>query len=137
MLFNRLLQPDIDLAVMRPNYKTHLSTKDEMRYPLLWIALLSGRIGASLAASTGGDDADDVVKYLLAGADVVMTTSALLRHGPGHMATLLDGLRAWMEAREFGSVSEMRGLMCWLRSRHKANYGRSSYMKMLEAGVRR
>ena len=77
-----------------------LSTPAEIRLPLLWIAILHGRVPASLAASTGVESADEVFKYLLAGADTVMTTSSLLRHGVGHMRTLLDGLSALLAARE-------------------------------------
>ncbi len=135
VLFNRLVQPDIDLARLALDTHIPLSRPEEMRLPLLWIALLAGRVDASLAASTGVEDAGDVVKYLLAGADVVMTTSALLRHGPAHLSTLLEGLRAWMEARDFTSVAELRGLMSWQRSRQKQLYGRPSYIKMLETGA--
>jgi len=92
VLFNRLLEPDIDLLRMTLTDRLELSASNEMRLPLLWIAILSGRTKASLAASTGVCDVDGVVKYLLAGADVVMTTSALLRHGVGYMSTLVSGL---------------------------------------------
>jgi dihydroorotate dehydrogenase (fumarate) len=135
VLFNRLLQPDFDLMTLQMVEGIHLSAPDEISLPLSWIALLAGRTGASLAASTGVETDDDVVKYLLAGADVVMTTSALLRHGPRHLRQLLGGLKVWMELRNFTSVSEMRGLMSWARSRHKELYGRPSYIKMLETGV--
>ena len=135
VLFNRLLQPDFDLTTLQLVEGVHLSTQNEMSLPLSWIALLAGRTGASLAASTGVESDDDVVKYLLAGADVVMTTSALLRHGPRHLRQLLGGLKVWMELRNFTSVSELRGLMSWARSRHKELYGRPSYIKMLESGA--
>jgi len=135
VLFNRLLQPDIDPASLRLVDGVHLSTHVEMPLPLFWIALLAGRTGASLAASTGVENGDDVIKYLLAGADVVMTTSAVLRHGPGYITTLVKDVERWMEARQFASVSELRGLMSWKRSSHKERYGRPSYVKMLEAGV--
>ncbi|WP_213771841.1 dihydroorotate dehydrogenase-like protein [Bradyrhizobium sp. dw_78] len=135
VLFNRLLQPDIDPVTLRLVEGVHLSTRAEMPLPLFWIALLAGRTGASLAASTGVENADDVVKYLLAGADVVMTTSAVLRHGAGHVTGLIRDLETWMEARQFASVSDLRGLMSWKRSSHKERYGRPSYIKMLETGV--
>ena len=79
--------------------------------PLTWIALLRGRVGASLAATTGVEGAAELIKYLLAGADVVMTASALLRHGPEHAAVLLDGLREWMRRKGYTSVEELRGLL--------------------------
>jgi dihydroorotate dehydrogenase (fumarate) len=135
VLFNRLMQPDIDPVTLRLVEGVHLSTRAEMSLPLFWIALLAGRTGASLAASTGVEDAGDVIKYLLAGADVVMTTSAVLRHGAGHVATLVKDLEIWMEARQFTAVSELRGLMSWTRSRHKERYGRPSYIEMLKTGV--
>ncbi len=92
VLFNRFYQPDIDVAALRLRMDLDLSRPAEMRLPLLWPAVLRGRVNASLAASTGVDSPQDVLKYLLAGADTVMTTSSLLRHGVRHMATLRDGL---------------------------------------------
>jgi len=134
VLFNRLIQPDYDLATLRLTQCVHLSTPSEMPLPLLWISLLAGRTGLSLAGSTGVNSGDDIVKYLLAGADTVMTTSAVLRHGTGHVTRMLDELRIWLELREFNSVADMRGLLSWIRSRHREQYGRPSYIKMLEAG---
>jgi dihydroorotate dehydrogenase (fumarate) len=82
------------------------------RLYLLWISLLSERLPrASLAASTGVQTADEVIKYLLAGADAVITTSALLRNGPGHLRSLLFGLESWLRARNFDSVTAIKGLM--------------------------
>ena len=94
VLFNRFYQPDIDLARLRGADRPRAQPPDEIRLPLLWLGVLAGRVKASLAATTGVATADEVVKYLLAGADVVMTTSALLRHGVGHMADAADGARA-------------------------------------------
>jgi dihydroorotate dehydrogenase (fumarate) len=131
VLFNRLLEPDIDLPAMKLSDQLELSAPEEMRLPMLWIAILSGRIKASLAASTGVSDVASVIKYVLAGADVVMTTSALLRHGVGYMATLVDGLRAWMEEREIGSLADMRGMMSLLRSRDQSVYSRANYIRIL------
>ena len=134
VLFNRLIQPDYDLATLRLTQGVHLSTPSEMPLPLLWISLLAGRTGLSLAGSTGVNSGDDIVKYLLAGADAVMTTSAVLRHGAGHLTRMLDDLRVWMNIREFNSVTDLRGLLSWVRSRHREQYGRPSYIKMLAAG---
>jgi dihydroorotate dehydrogenase (fumarate) len=100
VLFNRLLQPDIDLLRMSLTDSLDLSESVEMRLPLLWIAILAGRTNASLAASTGVSTVTDVVKYLLAGADVVMTTSALLRHDIEYMSALTNGLSAWMRSAQ-------------------------------------
>lgn len=132
VLFNRLLEPDIDLLRMKLTDRLELSEPDEMRLPMLWIAIFSGRTKASLAASTGVSDVAGVVKYLLAGADVVMTTSALLRHGIGYMSTLVDGLREWMDEREIASLDDMRGMMSWLRSRDRSVYSRANYLRILE-----
>jgi dihydroorotate dehydrogenase (fumarate) len=132
VLFNRLLQPDIDLLRMSLTDTLELSEPAEMRLPLLWIAILAGRTRASLAASTGVATVTDVVKCLLAGADVVMTTSALLRHDIGYMSTLTNGLRIWMEEREIASLADMRGMMSWQRSRDRSAYTRANYLRILE-----
>jgi dihydroorotate dehydrogenase (fumarate) len=131
VLFNRFYQPDIDTSTLRLQMDLLLSTPAEIRLPLLWIAILHGRVAVSLAASTGVESADEVFKYLLAGADVVMTTSALLRHGIGHMRTLVDGLDSLLAAREIGSVGEIRGR---LSQRHLADptaFERANYLRIL------
>jgi dihydroorotate dehydrogenase (fumarate) len=111
VLFNRFMQPDIDPETLAVTAGVQLSSPGEARLPRAWIALLRGRVHASLAATTGVEDADDVIKYLLAGADVVMTASALLRHGPEHATVLLDGLTAWMDRKGFAAVRELRGIL--------------------------
>ena len=132
VLFNRLMEPDIDLLHMKLTDTLELSDPAELRLPLLWTAILAGRIKASLAVSTGVRDIDGVVKSLLAGADVVMTTSALLRDGIGFMSTLTTGLHQWMEAREIASLADMRGMMSWQRSRDRSVYTRANYLRILE-----
>ena len=112
VLFNRLYQPDIDLARLSWSHELALSEAGEIRLGLLWIALLAGRLPrASLAASTGLETAEEAIKYLLAGADAVMTASALLRHGPGHLLVILADLEDWLSRRGFTSVSAIKGLM--------------------------
>lgn len=111
VLFNRLYHPDVDLLRLRAVHNLELSHRHEMRLPMMWLAALRGRIPLSLAASTGVESADDIVRYLLAGADAVMSTSALLRQGPEYTASLLNGLTEWLESRNFGSVNAMRGLL--------------------------
>jgi dihydroorotate dehydrogenase (fumarate) len=131
VLFNRLYQPDINLAQLRWSNEIALSDADEIRLGLLWISLLSERLPrASLAASTGVQTADEVIKYLLAGADAVMTTSALLCNGPGHLRSLLSGLEAWLRARDFDSVTAIKGLMrpplgAKAEARERGNYVQS------------
>ncbi len=132
VLFNRFFQPDIDLTGLALVSNLDLSQSYEIRLPLLWIGVLSGRLKASLAASTGVDSADDVVKYLLAGADTVMTTSALLRHGIGHIKELVGGLETWLEAREVQSLDAIRGRMSHRHIVDPAAYERANYIKMLQ-----
>ncbi len=135
VLFNRFYQPDIDLVRLCLHRDLQLSTPAEIRLPLLWIAILSGQVRGSLAASTGVDTANEVVKYLLAGANTVMTTSALLRHGIEHMKVLLDGLVQWMDARGFGEVSDICGLMGQQRIKDPTAFGRANYIQILRRGA--
>ena len=111
VLFNRFLHRDIDPESLSMVSTMDLSVPAEGRLPRAWIAILRGRVRASLAGTTGVDGPTDVVKYLLAGADVVMTASALLRHGPAYAGTLLDGLTDWMVRKGFHTVGEVRGLL--------------------------
>jgi dihydroorotate dehydrogenase (fumarate) len=131
VLFNRFYQPDIELAALRLLRDLQLSTPAEIRLPLLWIGVLAGQIRASLAATTGVETEEQVIKYLLVGADVVMTTSALLRHGVAHMRTLLHGLTAWLEAREAG-VADIRGRMSQRRIKDPAMFERLNYIRILQ-----
>ena len=108
--FNRFYQPDLDLDALAVAPTIDLSTSADLRLPLRWIALLSGRIGCELACSGGVHTETDVVKAILAGADVVMATSALLRHGPEHLRVLRDGMEQWFEKHEYSSVAEARGV---------------------------
>ena len=133
VLFNRFLQPDIDPETLTVTVRPGLSAQEEGRLPRTWIALLAGRVTASLAATTGVATADDVAKYLLAGADVVMTASALLRHGPGYASVLLDELSAWMARKGFGSVAEVRGLLAVPDGTDQAAYERAGYVTALDA----
>ena len=132
VLFNRFYQPDIDIATLRLTADLELSTPAEIRLPLLWIALLHGRLPASLAASTGVESADEVFKYLLAGADAVMTTSALLRHGAGHMRTLVDGLSALLAAREIESLDAIRGRLSQRNLHDPGAFERANYIQILQ-----
>ena len=132
VLFNRFYQPNIDLTEPRLLNDLQLSTAIEIGPPLLWIAVLSGRIDASLAASTGVEKSEQVLKYLLAGADVVMTTSALLRNGPHYVQELLAGTASWLSARGIESVGQIRGLLSHRNFRNPDSFGRSNYMKILQ-----
>jgi dihydroorotate dehydrogenase (fumarate) len=132
VLFNRLLQPDMDLLALRLVDTLELSTPAELRLPLLWTAILAGRTKASIATATGIATSNDVVKAILAGADTVMTTSAILHGGIGTMSKLVSGLRAWMEEREFTDIAEMRGILSWERSKDRSVYTRANYLRILE-----
>lgn len=109
VLFNRFMQAGIDPETLRVDAGFELSRPADAALARSWIARLHGRVRASLAASTGVEDGRDVAAYLLAGADVVMTTSALLRHGPEHAETLVSGLTGWMRRKGFESLGQVRG----------------------------
>jgi dihydroorotate dehydrogenase (fumarate) len=132
VLFNRFMQTDIDPGTLTVSTGFKLSSPAEATLPRSWIARLRSQLRCSLAASTGVETADDVAAYLLAGADVVMTTSALLRHGPGHVTALLDGLTAWMDRRGIGSVAEIRGLLAPTADKVQPGFGRSGYLAAVE-----
>lgn len=132
VLFNRFYQPDFDLERLEVEPSLELSTPNEIRLPLLWIAVLAGRIKASLAATTGVHSGVEVVKYLLAGADAVMSTSAVLEHGPTHLGRLVTELRAWLEGREYSSVTQMKGAMSQLKVADPIAFERANYIKVLE-----
>jgi dihydroorotate dehydrogenase (fumarate) len=133
VLFNRHLQPDIDPERLRVVPDLALSHAADARLPRTWIALLRGRLSASLAATTGVEDAADIAKYLLAGADVVMSASALLRGGPEHAAVLLDGLSAWMQRKGFHTLDDLRGMLAVPTDADGAGYERAAYVSALRA----
>jgi dihydroorotate dehydrogenase (fumarate) len=131
VLFNRFLQPDIDIETLAVTPNLVLSTSDELRLPLRWIAILRGQLGISLAATTGVHAPQDVLKLLLAGADVTMTASSLYKNGPGHIQTLLNGIRAWLEEKEYTSVGQMKGSVSKENSRDPEAFERANYVKAL------
>jgi len=131
VLFNRFYQPDIDLETLAVGPRLVLSNSEELRLPLRWMAMLHGRIDASLAATSGIHEPTDVVKVLLAGANVAMTTSSVLRNGPGHAALLVDGLRDWMEARDYASVEQLTGSVSQKSVTDPAAFERANYLQAL------
>lgn len=131
VLFNRFLQPDIDLDRVTVESGVSLSSPVEGRLPRTWIAVLHDRISASLAATTGVDTADDVVKYILAGADVVMTTSSLVRRGPAYAQVLVEGLNAWLSSRQI-PLLKARGLLAVPKDAAADAYERAGYVSALE-----
>jgi dihydroorotate dehydrogenase (fumarate) len=133
VLFNRFYQPDFDLDRMEVAPTLDLSSPAEIRLPLLWLAVLRGRVEASLAATTGVHSHVEAAKYILAGADVVMSTSAVLAQGPGHLGVIRKGLEAWMETKGFSSVSQIRGSMSQRHVATPAAFERANYIKILES----
>ena len=133
VLFNRFLQPDIDHETLAVRPALELSRPAEARLPRTWISILRPGIRASLAATTGVDEASDVVKYLLVGADVVMTASALIRHGPEHAGTLLAGLLDWMARKGYASVGDLRGKLALPPDTDQGAYQRAGYVRALQA----
>jgi dihydroorotate dehydrogenase (fumarate) len=131
VLFNRFYAPDIDLATLRVTRSLPLSTAAELPLSLVWIALLSRRLTCSLGASRGVETEVEVVKYLLVGADVVMTASALMRHGPEHVATMRDGLERWLGANGFDSADAIRGLKDATHVEHVDALFRAQYVASL------
>lgn len=131
VLFNRFLRPDMDLDELKLIPSLVLSSSYASRIPLQWIAILHGRLNASFAASGGVHTAHDAIKLLLAGADVVMATSALLQRGPEYARELLDGINKWMVEREYVSVEQMKGSMSRMNCPDPSAYERANYMKTL------
>ena len=133
VLFNRFYQPDFDLDRLEVAPTLELSSPSEIRLPLLWLAVLHGRVEASLAATTGVHTDVEVAKYLLAGADAVMTTSALLTNGPHHVRTLVDGLAAWLDGKGFESVAQIKGSMSQRHVADPSAFERANYVKVLHS----
>ncbi len=132
VLFNRFYQPDIDVEQLHTIVDTRLSTSDELRLRLRWLAILHGRVKLSLIASGGVMTPEDGVKALLAGADAVQVASALLRHGPGYIATLRDGLAAWMDRKHFTRVDEVRGRLSLRDVADPSAFERAHYLRALQ-----
>lgn len=136
VLFNRFMQTDIDPETLTVSTGLTLSSPAEAALPRSWIARLRGLLGASLAASTGVETAADVAAYLLAGADVVMTTSSLLRHGPPHAAVLVDELGEWLKRKGFTAVGEARGLLAVPAGDRGSAFERAGYLTAIEEAAR-
>jgi dihydroorotate dehydrogenase (fumarate) len=133
VLFNRFLQPDIDPETLAVMPDVSLSSPAEARLPRTWISILRQHLRASLAATTGVEGPADVIKYLLAGADVVMTASALMRHGPAHAAVLLDGLSEWMARKGYPSIAGVRGMLALPAGIDQPAYEREGYVRAMRA----
>jgi len=131
VLFNRFYQPDFDLGALEVAPRLMLSTSQELRLPLRWVAILYGKLQADLALTTGVHTAGDALKAVMAGASVAMTTSALLKEGIGDISKILNGIQAWMEEHEYESIKQMKGSMSQGAVAEPAAFERANYMKEL------
>ena len=131
VLFNRFYQPDIDLDALEVVPNINLSAPGEIRLPLRWIALLHGRIRASLAATSGIHRGIDALKMLMAGADVTMLCSVLLRHGIEHLRVIEQEMCDWLEANEYQSVVHLKGSMSQKNCHDPSAFERAQYMRAI------
>jgi dihydroorotate dehydrogenase (fumarate) len=131
VLFNRFYQPDIELETLEISPNVLLSTPMAMRLPMRWIAMLYGRIGANLAATSGIHRATDALKMLMAGADVTMLCSILLRRGIEHIRVIEREMREWMEEHEYESVEQLKGSMSQKNCPDPSAFERAQYMRAL------
>jgi dihydroorotate dehydrogenase (fumarate) len=133
VLFNRFYQPDIDLEKMEVTPNFSLSTPADMRLPLHWIGILYGKIRANLAATSGIYQAQDVIKLVMAGADVTMLCSALMRHGITHIQRIEMDLVAWLEQRQHNSLRELKGIMSQENCPDPSAFERAQYVRGLSS----
>ena len=131
VLFNRFYQPDFDINELVIKTDLQYSESSEIRLPLLWIALLYGKVGLSLAATTGVQTSVEVIKYLLAGADVVMTASSLYKNGIPYLKTMNKDLQNWMYRMGFDSIDSFRGSMSQQHISDPTAYERANYIRLL------
>jgi dihydroorotate dehydrogenase (fumarate) len=133
VLFNRFYQPDFDLDALEVVPHLTLSRSEELRLPLRWTAILYGRVKADLALTTGVHTSEDAVKAIMAGANVAMMASELLKNGPGRVAAILSEMQTWMEEHEYVSVEQMRGSMSQQSVAEPAAFERANYIKVLSS----
>lgn len=133
VIFNRFYQPDIDIEALEVDPHLHLSDSTELLLRLRWLAILSAQRKLDLAVSGGVHTPEDAIKALMAGATAVQMTSALLRHGPSHLTTILEGVRAWMITHEYESLAQLRGSMNLARCPDPLHFERGNYIKLLQA----
>jgi dihydroorotate dehydrogenase (fumarate) len=133
VLFNRFYQPDLDIETLEVVPNLVLSTSDELRLPLRWVAMLYGRVEADLALTTGVHTTQDAIKAVMAGAKVAMMASALIHNGPEYAKGILDGLAKWMEEYEYESITQMCGSMSQKAVADPSAFERANYMKALSS----
>jgi dihydroorotate dehydrogenase (fumarate) len=133
VLFNRFYQPDIDVDELAVQHSLRLSDSSELLPRLRWLAVLSGRVDASLAVTGGVHTAVDAVKAIMCGAHAVQMVSALLMHGPGRLARVHEELVAWLEEHEYESVEQMRGSMDLTRCPNPRAFERANYVQVIQS----
>ncbi|HEX9670710.1 MAG TPA: dihydroorotate dehydrogenase-like protein [Thermoanaerobaculia bacterium] len=132
VLFNRFYQPDLDVERLDVQRTLHLSDSAELPLRLRWLAILSGRLKASLAATGGVHSARDAVKAVMAGAHAVQLVSALLRHGPEFLRLVRDEMMSWMAEQGYDSLDQMRGALSLVHCPEPAAYERANYVQILQ-----
>ncbi len=133
VLFNRFIQPDLDIETLEVTPNLVLSNSNELRLPLRWVAILYGRVQADLALTSGVHTAQDVLKAMMAGASVTMLTSALLTNGVKRISEILTDMQQWMETYEYESIQQMKGSMSQRAVAEPAAFERANYMKALSS----
>ncbi|MBP1701748.1 MAG: dihydroorotate dehydrogenase family protein [Chloroflexi bacterium] len=133
VLFNRFYQPDFDLDELEVVPRLVLSSSQELRLPLRWIAILYGRIPVDFALTSGIHTPEDIIKATMAGASACMMASTLLKYGIGHAAELLAGIQSWMEVNEYESITQMKGSMSQQAVAEPAAFERANYIKVLSS----
>jgi dihydroorotate dehydrogenase (fumarate) len=131
VLFNRFYQPDLDLENLEVVPGVTLSTSNDLRLPLRWLAILHGKVNASLAGTTGVHTAMDALKMIAAGADVAQMCAALLKNGPDYLATVLRGMEIWLEEKEYESLDVLKGSMSQKSVSEPGVFERANYIKAL------
>jgi dihydroorotate dehydrogenase (fumarate) len=133
VLFNRFYQPDIDVEALEAVPSLHLSDSSELLLRLHWLAILSGQVKATMAASGGVHTGLDAVKAVMAGASAVQVVSRLLEDGPQRLLTIFQAMKHWMEEHDYESLAQMRGSMSLSKSPNPAAFERGNYMKILRS----
>jgi dihydroorotate dehydrogenase (fumarate) len=133
VLFNRFYQPDLELETLEVVPNLHLSDSHELRQRLCWVGILHGKVNLDLAVTGGVHTAMDVLKCMMAGANIAMMTSALLKHGPGHISKVLDDIVDWMAEHDYVSIQQMQGSMSQKSIAEPMAYERANYIKVLSS----
>jgi dihydroorotate dehydrogenase (fumarate) len=132
ILFNRFYQPDIDIEELEATHRLELSNSTELRLRLRWAAILHGHLKGDIAVSGGVHTVEDIIKAIMCGANVAQVVSALLKYGPSHIGSLVNGLRHWLEDHEYESVDQMRGSMSHRNCPDPSVFERANYLRVLQ-----